>query len=314
MKVRLGTRGSKLALVQSNLVKDAIEKKLNDAQVELVEIKTIGDRKQGTSAAKISDKRDWVYDLEMAIVNNDIDMAVHSGKDIPIDIEEGTELFPVLGRANPYDAFVGKLDGNNGKRLRFTDLPQGANVGTASLRRRAYLLRLRPDLNVVEHRGNVPTRVKKMDDGDSVAGVVLASAGLERLGLHDLQYADFDGTEMIPGVNQGILVVQCRSDDNAMKKVLSQLVDRDTYAAWQAERTVAEVLDGDCKSAVGIFATCAGDQINLTAAVMLPDGKEYIEVTDSIVINAARELGLSVGEQLLAQGAEKILEASRDFS
>lgn len=313
MNIRLGTRGSKLALTQANLVKDAFEKQNLQTQIELIEIKTLGDRKQGTAAASNSDKKDWVYDLEMAIKNNSIDFAVHSGKDIPIDIEPGTELLPVLVRANPFDAFIGRLDSNNGGRLQFSDLPDGAKVGTASLRRRAHLLRLRPDLQVIEHRGNVPTRIKKMDESDDIMGIILASAGIDRLEINDLHYSRLTIDDMIPAINQGILVVQFRSDDKKIKDMFQKLVDEHTFDIWLAERAVAEVLEGDCKSAISIFAQCDGDEIKLTSAVMSPDGKDYVEVSTTKKRDQARELGLEVAKELLKKGADRIIEEARDF-
>lgn len=312
VKIRCGTRGSLLALAQTQMVIDALQKKHPQIQVERHEVKTLGDRKQGTPLASHTDKKDWIYDLELALLDGRIDFAVHSGKDIPYQIEPGTALLPVLKRGIPFDAFVGRLISADGRRLQLADLPQGAKVGTASLRRQAFLLKKRPDLTVVEYRGNVSTRLQKMEDNDELKGIILAGAGLERLQIAGLQYQLFSSQEMLPALNQGTLTVQFRADDQAVKEALQTLVDPRTYATWLAERTVAEILKGDCKSAIGIFAECQENTLALSACVMLPDGAEYISAADSAPLEEAQKLGQRVGHRLLELGAEKIIEKSRE--
>jgi porphobilinogen deaminase len=163
MKFRLGSRGSALALAQVELIQKAFHEKFPEDELELVIVKTTGDKKQGTPQASISDKREWIHELELGVVEGTIDLALHSGKDVPCEIHEATCLQPVLPRATATDLFIGKNE--KGRRIRFEELPNGARVGTASLRRTAQLLRLRPDLEVVELRGNVPTRLRKLDEG-----------------------------------------------------------------------------------------------------------------------------------------------------
>lgn len=314
MKIRCGTRGSLLALTQTQLVIDALQNTHKTLQVERLEVKTLGDRKQGTPQASQSDKKEWVHDLEIALLENRIDFAVHSSKDVPYEIEAGTALLPVLKRANPCDAFVGRKISADGNRLPFIDLPQGAKVGTASLRRQALLLKMRPDLIVVEHRGNVPTRLQKMDDSDDIMGVVLASAGLERLKIADLKYESFSTREMLPAINQGTLVIQYRENDNKIRSMLEPLVDQATYATWLAERAVAEILKGDCKSAISIFAECTGDILSLSSCVMLPNGAESVVANESGSMERAHELGQIVGKRLIGLGAMDIIEKSRGSS
>lgn len=311
MIIRCGTRGSVLALAQTKMVIDALENAHQALKVERHEIKTLGDRKQGTAAASQSDKKDWVYDLELALLNNQIDFAVHSSKDIPHEIEPGTAQLPVLKRGNPYDAFLGKKIGSDNQRLSLTDLPHGAKVGTASLRRRAFLLKMRPDLLVVEFRGNVTTRVQKLDESEELMGAVMASAGLDRVNIPNLQYESLSSKDMLPAINQGILAVQFRENDEKTKKILETIVDPDTHAMWLAERGVAEVLKGDCKSAIGIFAQCNGKSVILSANVMLPDGSESITANDSAPQTQSYQLGKKIGEQLLEMGALNIIEKSR---
>ena len=310
MKIRLGTRASQLALVQANLIKHALRQVYTELEIELCEIKTLGDDKQETLRAHDSDKKDWIYELELAMLEHNIDMAIHSGKDIPIDIEQGTELLPVLARANPSDAFIGKRNIHTGERISFADLPSGAMVGTASLRRQAQLLRLRPDLNIVEHRGNVPTRIRKLDNSEELLGIVIACAGLERLQMQNLNYFSFSTVDLMPAVNQGTLVMQFRAEDHTVKELLQPLVHPDTLLAFKAERAVAEVLAGDCNSAMSIFGECCGEQLSLAARVMLPDGCECIEVRDTAKRTQAHQLGVAVGQQLIAQGAKRILAIS----
>lgn len=309
MDLKIGTRGSQLALTQSETVQSALLAQDTVEGVELIKIKTLGDRKQGTPAASDSDKKDWVIDLEMAIIDGSIDLAVHSGKDIPVDIEQGTILLPVLKRANPFDSFIGRLM-QDGTRMRFVDLPQGAKVGTASLRRRAHLLRLRPDLQVIEHRGNVPTRLQKMDDSDDIMGIVLAQAGIDRLNLEKISTENFALGQMMPALNQGILVAQCRANDQHVIESLQLLSNQSATAIWRAERAVAQVLDGDCKSAISIFAQCEDDDLELLSAVMSPCGSDYVQVQQRTNVHDAHQLGLDVGHALISQGADKIIEAA----
>jgi len=311
MEVRCGTRGSLLALTQTQLVIDALTQAHSNLQVQRMEIKTIGDRKQDTPSASLTDKKDWVYDLELALLNNNIDFAVHSSKDIPHIIEPGTLILPVLKRGNPHDSFVGRLSADTGKRLAFADLPHGAKVGTASLRRRAYLLKMRPDLDVVEYRGNVPTRLSRMDQNDDVQGIILATTGLERLKLEDLEYETFSAEQMLPALNQATLAVQIRENDSHMRSLIEPIIDAPTLATWRAERVIAERLQGDCRTAMAVFAECQGNDLVLNACVMLPDGSEAINAHGQSSVEKADELGNEVADKLLNLGASDIIERSR---
>lgn len=307
MQIRLGTRSSQLALTQAHLVKAALEN-LN-VDVQLVEIKTLGCRKQGTALASQTDKRDWVVDFEEALCANQIDLAIHSGKDIPAEIADGTTLLPVLTRANPCDVFIGRQI--NDQRLAFKDIKPGAKIGTASLRRQANLALLCPDIHVVEHRGNVPTRLKKLDESEALDGIVLAAAGIDRLGIA-VDYEIFPIEHMLPAVNQGILVIQfCQ--DTTYQTLFEQLVDPVLYAVWLAEREVAIKLEGDCKSAMSIHASCEGEMLTLAARVMLPDGSACVEAQKSQPRAHAKALGQAVGDALLEQGAAKIIADSTHY-
>jgi hydroxymethylbilane synthase len=305
-RVVIGTRGSALALAQSEMVKRALLDAERSLVVDLAIIQTEGDRKQGAPQAAQSDKKDWIVDLEQALVRGEIDLAVHSGKDVPGELESGTAIKSILKRANPCDVFIGRRT-ESGKRLSFADLPHGAIVGTASLRRRASLRAYRPDLVLKDHRGNVPTRIKKLDESEDLAGIVLAAAGLERLGLQDVEWEAIDKAIMLPAMNQGALAAQVRADDTRTNSLIDRLADRYTAAEFHAERAVAEILGGDCHSAISIFAEARGESISVEGRVFSIDGAQVITYSSTGSIDQADEIGASVGREILARGAADLL-------
>ncbi|MCB0346805.1 MAG: hydroxymethylbilane synthase [Bdellovibrionales bacterium] len=314
MKFKIGTRASKLALAQTQMIRTALEQRPTPPTVEVCEISTRGDRRQGTADAQIPDKKKWVIDIERALLDGEIDCAVHSGKDIPHDIEPGTMIWPALERGAPQDVFIGARRGGTGARMQFADLDQGAVVGTASVRRAAQLLRLRPDLKVVEHRGNVPTRIEKLDQSTELSGIVLARAGLERLNLAGEISSVFDSNEVVPAVNQGMLVVQFREDDERAMEVLEDLVLIPSLAEWQAERAAVEILGADCHSAVGLYASSDGIRVSMIGRVLSASGAEAVEAEGASDVADAHQLGLKIAQELLDQGAEKLIAASRACS
>ncbi len=305
-RIVIGTRGSALALAQTELVKANLISANPGFTVDVTVIKTEGDRRQGSALAAQSDKKDWIIDLERALLANEIDLAVHSGKDVPAEIEKGTEVRSALKRANPFDAFIGKRL-PNGSRLAFADLPQGAIIGTASLRRRASLLSHRPDLVVRDHRGNVPTRLQKLDDSPDLSGIILAAAGLERLALADVSYEVIDQAVILPSMNQGALAVQIRSGDLRIGQLVSSIVDANTLAEFSAERAVSEVLGGDCHSAISIFAQASNGSISVSSRVFAKDSKSSIFYSASGPIDKAAETGQRVGQEILKRGGAEIL-------
>ncbi len=306
MKLRAGTRGSDLALTQTNSVVAALQSRSPKCEIETITVKTLGDSKQGTPQAAQSDKKDWILELELAVLRGDIDFAIHSGKDVPCDYEDGTTIHSVLPRANPFDIFIGKPG------LTLDLLPENAVVGTASLRRRAQLILHRSDLSVIPHRGNVPTRIRKLEESEELSGIVLAGAGVERLKLSNVESQNMTPPHFIPALNQGILCVQYRSDDEKTKELLASLIDPPTECAFQAEREIAEVLQGDCKSAIAIYAEINGQELTLTARVMTPDGKRDLRIQKQGPASAPKELGQRVAEELMGNGARTILEESRE--
>ncbi|MFM1847224.1 MAG: porphobilinogen deaminase [Pseudomonadota bacterium] len=309
MHIKVGTRGSKLALTQTGLVADAL--RARGHTVELIEIKTLGDKKQGTPDAAKGDKRDWIHELEVAVLNRSIDLAVHSGKDVPALLAPETELLPILRREDPRDVFIGRKLPTGDSRLRFEAIPNSGVVGTASLRRRAQLLTLRPDASVRDHRGNVPTRLQKLDDSTDLAGIILAAAGLQRLGINDIDAEPLDPAVFVPAINQGILTVQIHREALLLRSEIARLQESATVAEFHAERGCVELLDADCNSAVSIFAEAHHDTVTLHARVMLPDGSKRIAIDQTAPIVGAAALGRAVGESLIAQGANEILSESR---
>jgi hydroxymethylbilane synthase len=305
-QLTIGTRGSALALAQTELVKAALIAAHPELTVHVTIIKTEGDRKQGTPLAAQSDKKDWIIDLERALLAGEIDLAVHSGKDVPGDLEQGTEIRSILKRANPFDVFIGKRQAN-GSRISFADLPHGAIIGTASLRRRASLISYRNDFVLRDHRGNVPTRLQKLDDSPDLSGIVLAAAGLERLALPDLNYELLDRSIMLPAMNQGALAAQLRSSDERVAKLISSISDRHTAAEFAAERAVSEVLGGDCHSAISIFAEARGETISVSTRVFAKDNSRFLAHSVEGSLANATELGKQVANEILERGGAAIL-------
>lgn len=309
MNIRLGSRGSALALAQVDLFLQAFKKAFPGDVMEVEVVQTTGDRKQETSLAGVSDKREWIHELEQGIVNSDLDLALHSGKDVPSEVDERTELLPVLPRATPFDCFIGRtLD--SGARLRWRDLPPNARIGTASLRRRAQLCRLNRDIELVELRGNVGTRLRKLDEGQA-DGIVLAAAGLERLQELSVEVEDFPATQMLPAVNQGMLCVQFLKGNISLKGKLERLVSPGDKACFEAERRVAELLEGDCHSAIGIFAKSDEARILLRAEVYSHDGERCLSASGEDSHSNSLSLGEKVAKELLSQGASQLLHETQ---
>lgn len=311
-EIKIGTRGSALALTQTNLVIGRLAELDPHRKYTTVTIKTLGDKKQGTPLASNGDKKDWILELEQAVLRGEIDLAIHSGKDIPADVEAGTSLLPVLERATPFDVFIGRRGGS--ARIKFSELPEGARVGTASLRRRAQLLRFRPDLKVVELRGNIQTRIRKLDEDSALDGIVLAAAGLQRMAFGDLECELLSGEALLPAVNQGILVAQYREGDLLVAEALGNLSRSEEIQAMKAERACVMLLGADCKSAVAVFAVIEGDQLKITGRVLHPDGSRLIEDSYCGAREDAEMLGTRLAEALIARGAEDLIAESRTFS
>ncbi|MEM5509192.1 hydroxymethylbilane synthase [Pseudoalteromonas sp. AS71] len=304
--VRIATRKSALALWQAEFVKAELERFHADVRVELVPMSTQGDIILDTPLAKIGGKGLFVKELEQAMLDGRADIAVHSMKDVPVEFPEGLELYTICEREDPRDAFVS----NNFANL--NELPQGAIVGTSSLRRQCQIKALRPDLDIRDLRGNVNTRLGKLDDGQYDA-IILAAAGLIRLKMES-RIADYIEPEVsLPANGQGAVGIECRVDDEVTKALLAPLEHTQTRIRVNAERSMNRYLEGGCQVPIGAYALVDGEQVHLRGLVGAVDGSEILRDEVTGHVNDAEELGIELAKKLLAQGADKILaEVYRD--
>ena len=300
--LKIATRQSPLALWQANYVKDSLQQLYPDLTVELVPMVTKGDVILDSPLAKIGGKGLFVKELENALLNKEADIAVHSMKDVPMQFPEGLGLAVICKREDPRDAFV-----SNSYRT-FAELPQGAVVGTSSLRRQCQLKALRPDLDIRSLRGNVGTRLSKLDNGDYDA-IILASAGLIRLGLADRIASFIEVEQSLPAAGQGAVGIECRTDDVQVKQLLAPLADAETTCCVLAERAMNNHLQGGCQVPIGGYAVLQQGQLYLRALVGNVDGSQIIRAEGKSAVENADVLGVQIAEQLLAQGADKILQS-----
>ncbi len=299
--IRIATRQSPLALWQAEFVKTALERLHPSLVVELVPMVTKGDIILDTPLAKVGGKGLFVKELEQAMLDGRADLAVHSMKDVPVEFPEGLGLVTICEREDPRDAFVSNHYEN------IDALPKGAVVGTSSLRRQCQLREARPDLIVKDLRGNVGTRLGKLDNGEYDA-IILASAGLKRLKLHDRIRTEIAPEQMLPAVGQGAVGIECRLDDERLKALLAPLADPDTSARVLCERAMNNRLQGGCQVPIGSYAEIVNGQIHLRALVGEPDGSEIIRGEISGNIEKAEILGQTLADELLSRGAKAILE------
>jgi hydroxymethylbilane synthase len=299
--LKIATRQSPLALWQANYVKDRLQQLYPDLTIELVPMVTKGDVILDSPLAKIGGKGLFVKELENALLNKEADIAVHSMKDVPMQFPEGLGLAVICQREDPRDAFV-----SHSYRT-FAELPQGAVVGTSSLRRQCQLKALRPDLDIRSLRGNVGTRLSKLDNGDYDA-IILASAGLIRLGLADRIASFIDVEQSLPAAGQGAVGIECRTDDAQVQALLAPLADAETTYCVLAERAMNNHLQGGCQVPIGGYAVLQQGQLYLRALVGDIDGSRIIRAEGKSAVENAEVLGVQIAEQLLAQGADKILQ------
>ena len=300
--LKIATRQSPLALWQANYVKDRLQQLYPDLTIELVPMVTKGDVILDSPLAKIGGKGLFVKELENALLNKEADIAVHSMKDVPMQFPEGLGLAVICQREDPRDAFV-----SHSYRT-FAELPQGAVVGTSSLRRQCQLKALRPDLDIRSLRGNVGTRLSKLDNGDYDA-IILASAGLIRLGLADRIASFIDVEQSLPAAGQGAVGIECRTDDVQVQALLAPLADAETTYCVRAERAMNNHLQGGCQVPIGGYAVLQQGQLYLRALVGDIDGSRIIRAEGKSAVENAEVLGVQIAEQLLAQGADKILQS-----
>lgn len=305
--LRLGTRASRLALWQAYRVRDLLSALPDCPPVDIVEISTSGDRIQDVSLSQVGGRDFFTKDIEDALLRDEVDLAVHSLKDLATESPPGLATRAVLERADPRDALVTAP----GRTL--ASLPEGAVVGTSSLRRKAFLAVARPDLETRELRGNVPTRVQRWRDGDYDA-LLLATAGLERLEMGDVIAERIDPSVLTPAPAQGAVAVQIRADDDATHAWVSRLNHGDTDRATRAERKLLNVLEGGCQVPIGALARVEGDDMVLEARVASLDGARHLERKARGPADRPEELGRRLAEELLHAGADRILETIRKAS
>ena len=289
--LRIGSRGSPLALTQAREVRDRlVAAGVDPGRIEIVVIRTTGDTVQGP-LADAGGKGLFTKEIEGALLADRIDLAVHSSKDLPTVLPHGLMLAGFLPREDPRDAFISR----KAKTLR--ELPAGAVIGTASPRRAALVKRLRPDFNLVSLRGNVETRLRKLEDGE-VDATLLAAAGLKRLGLLSAATSMLEPEEFLPAVGQGAIGLETRADDATIRSLIGDINDADTATALAAERAFLDVLDGSCRTPIGGHASIADGRLRFRGIIVKPDGSEALEVARDGDRGQAAELGADAGQEL----------------
>lgn len=301
MHIRIATRQSALALWQAEHVASVLREVPGITGVELVPMTTRGDEVLDRSLQKIGGKGLFIKELEVAMQEGRADIAVHSMKDVPVDMPQGFCIGAVLPRANAADALLGKT---------LEELPEGARVGSSSLRRGAQLRMLRPDLEIQPLRGNVNTRLDKLANGEFDA-IVLAAAGLERLGLEAQIAHSFSPQEMLPAAGQGVIGIECAASNLDLRTLLVPLNDQKTSRTTLAERTIARILQADCQSPLAAHAVAVGSVLTVTALVAAPDGSRFVRDSVGGPSEDAETLATQLAAQLISGGAKDILAAIR---
>ncbi len=310
-QIRIGTRGSALALWQAEWVKSELEKKYPSVSVSLTKIKTTGDKILDVPLAKVGGKGLFVKEIEEAMLANEIDIAVHSMKDVPTFFPDGLHLACITKREDARDALFSR------NKVAFKDLPRGANIGTSSLRRQAQLMNIRPDFVIHQLRGNVDTRLRKLKEGQYDA-IILAAAGVKRLGLAE-NITELIAPEIsLPAIGQGALGIECRVDDRELNDMISFFNHTDTRVAVTGERALLRRLEGGCQVPIACYGQVRGGDLHLAGLVGSVDGKRIIKDKIEGPVDQADKLGVTLAEKLLKEGADVILREvygnNTDFS
>ncbi|MCF8112395.1 MAG: hydroxymethylbilane synthase [Desulfotignum sp.] len=298
----IGTRGSQLALWQANHVKDLITSAFPDTQVTITVIKTTGDRITDRPLAQVGGKGLFVKEIENALRNSDIDLAVHSMKDMPGDLPSGLTIGAIPCRENPFDVLISR------QGLVLTDYLPGARVGTSSLRRASQLRHLRPDLETISIRGNLDTRMRKLAAGEYDA-IVLAAAGMIRLGQADKITQYLDNDTMVPAAGQGALCIEIRKNDTAMTRIMEKLDHSPTRTCVQGERAFLKEIEGSCHIPVACFGQILGNRVHLTAVVASEDGRHLVREQVISPMDDVETRGRDLAHTVLEKGGKQILEA-----
>jgi hydroxymethylbilane synthase len=299
--IRIGTRGSQLALYQAEKVKATLEKIFPHLQVELKIIKTKGDKILDIALSKIGDKGLFTKEIENELIDGSVDLAVHSLKDLPTKLPDGLKLGAVLERGEFRDAFVGR----NGKKL--ADLKAGDVVATSSLRRIAGLLKINNQIIIKDIRGNINSRLQKMEDGYCDA-MIMAAAGLQRLGLENYITEIIDPEVIMPAVSQGAIAIETRLNDRDIDELMAKLNHQDTWNTVVAERAFLSRLEGGCQVPLGCYSKVENGILTMGGFVASIDGKQYINENISGEITKGAEIGVQLAEKMLGKGAKEILD------
>ena len=300
-ELRIGTRGSQLALYQANWVKKEVMEAHPHLHVTLIKIKTTGDKIQDAPLAHIGGKGLFVKEIEEALIQKKIDLAVHSMKDVPTELPQGLHLFAMTKREDPRDVFISK----DGKRLKA--LPPKAKIGTSSLRRQSQLLHFRRDLEFIPLRGNLETRLKKLKTMN-LDGIVLAMAGVKRLGFEERITEILPPQISLPAIGQGALGIETRLDDKEVEEQIQFLNDNDTRIVVSAERAFLKRLEGGCQVPIAAFAKTAGRSLRIDGLVGTIDGEKLVRDQLEGPVEEAESLGIRLAEVLLNKGAREILD------
>ncbi|MCU7843491.1 MAG: hydroxymethylbilane synthase [Candidatus Thiodiazotropha sp. (ex Monitilora ramsayi)] len=300
--IRIATRKSPLAMWQAEHVAAELKKAHPGIEVELLGMTTQGDKILDTPLAKIGGKGLFIKELEQGLLSGDADIAVHSMKDVPVELPEGLHLPVIMQREDPRDAFVS----NNYKHL--DELPEGACVGTSSLRRQSQLAERRPDLKIKSLRGNVNTRLRKLDEGEYDA-IILAAAGLKRLGFESRITALIGPEQSLPAIGQGAVGIECRADDTETNALIAPLHHEETAVCVRAERAMNQRLNGGCQVPIAGYAMLESGNLWLRGLVGEPDGSDIIRGEVEGATNEAEAMGIGLAERLLEWGADEILKA-----
>ena len=300
-KICIGTRGSKLALWQTNFIKSKIKCLFSDLNVDLKIIKTMGDKITDRPLAMVGGKGLFVKEIETALLNKEIDLAVHSMKDMPGELPEGLVIGAIPERENPFDVLISK------DNSLLADYKKGAKIGTSSLRRASQIKYIRPDAEIESIRGNIDTRIQKLKAGDYDA-IVLAAAGLRRLGQGKQITEYLDETVMIPAVGQGALCIETRENDGDIAEIMEKLDHHDTRICVTGERAFLKQIEGSCHIPVACFGKIQNNKVLLTAVVASVDGKALIKEQIISPINKVEHSGQVLADQVLEKGGRKILE------
>ena len=298
--LKIATRKSPLALWQAEFVKSKLETIYPDLKVELVKMTTQGDQILNSPLSKIGGKSLFIKELEVGIMEGRADIAVHSMKDIPYELPQGFEIGAILERESPFDAFVS----NNFYSIQ--DLPVGARLGSCSLRRIVQVKALRPDLEILDLRGNVNTRLKKLDDGEYDA-IILACSGLARLGFDNRIKQDLSPDDSLPAVGQGALGIEIEANDHEISSLIKPLIHKKTQIEVSAERALNATLQGGCSVAIGAFATSEDSKLTLSGMVGNVDSGEIIRVQETGETSKPIDLGIRAAKKLLSLGARELL-------